>query len=116
MEHKSQKILSNKKFAIRLLKYSLFAFLLILISIIIGVLGYRYYGNLSWIDSFQMACLILTGMGPTKEMTTDSSKIFSSLYALYSGVTFLTITAIVFTPIVHRLLHILHIEDNTQND
>ncbi|MBK8888647.1 MAG: hypothetical protein IPN46_19845 [Saprospiraceae bacterium] len=116
MEHKSQKILSNKKFAIRLLRYNLFAFLLILISIIIGVIGYRYYGNLSWIDSFQMACLILTGMGPTNEMTTDSSRYFRLCMPCIAALLFLTITAIVFTPIVHRLLHILHIEDTTQND
>jgi hypothetical protein len=29
---------------------------------------------------------------------------------LYSGVAFLSITAVFFAPIVHRLLHILHVE------
>lgn len=115
MEHKTQNVISHKKFVERLLRYSLFAILLILISVMIGMIGYHYFASLSWIDSFHMSCLILTGMGPTNEMPNDSAKIFSSLYALYSGISFLTISAIVFSPIIHRLLHILHIEDKTEN-
>jgi hypothetical protein len=57
-----------------------------------------------------MASMILTGMGPVAEMTSNGAKIFSSLYALYSGVAFLSITAVFFAPIIHRLLHILHVE------
>jgi hypothetical protein len=56
--------------------------------------------------------MILTGMGPIAEMKTDEAKLFSSVYALYSGVTFLSITAVFFTPIIHRLLHVLHVEDS----
>ena len=63
-----------------------------------------------------MACMILTGMGPVSEMTSPSAKLFSSLYALYSGVAFLSITAVFFAPIIHRLLHILHVEqDDIEN-
>jgi hypothetical protein len=114
MEHKKQKVASHSKFVKRLARYSLFAFLLILVSILIGVLGYHYFAFLNWIDSFQMACLILTGMGPTDEMPTNGAKIFSSIYALYSGITFLTISAIIFSPILHRILHILHIENSNE--
>ncbi|MGB3131934.1 MAG: hypothetical protein WBB26_09685, partial [Saprospiraceae bacterium] len=60
--------------------------------------------------------MILTGMGPVVEMKTPTAKIFSSLYALYSGVAFLSITAVFFAPIIHRLLHILHIEDDEAKD
>jgi hypothetical protein len=109
MEHK---IVSQTKFAKRVARYSLFALVLILVSILIGVLGYHYFAALSWIDSFQMACLILTGMGPTDPMPTNEAKIFSSIYALYSGISFLTVSAIVFSPILHRILHILHVESN----
>jgi hypothetical protein len=45
-------------------------------------------------------------------MTTTNAKLFSSFYALYSGVAFLSITAVFFAPIIHRLLHILHVEDD----
>ncbi|HEX8037918.1 MAG TPA: hypothetical protein VF490_02155, partial [Chryseosolibacter sp.] len=91
-----------------------FALLLICISVVIGTAGYRYLGALGWLDSFYMACMILTGMGPVSEMKTDTAKIFSSLYALYSGVAFLSVTAVFFAPIIHRLLHILHVEDDSK--
>ncbi|MFD2600587.1 hypothetical protein [Flavobacterium suzhouense] len=38
-------------------------------------------------------------------------KYFSSIYALYSGVAFLSITAVFFAPVIHRILHILQVED-----
>ena len=67
-------------------------------------------GGLNAIDSFHMACMILTGMGPVVEMQNNAAKLFSSFYALYSGVAFLSITAVFFAPIVHRVLHILQVE------
>lgn len=76
------------------------------------MLGYHFIGGLKATDSFHMACMILTGMGPVAEMKTNAAKLFSSLYALYSGVAFLSITAVFFAPIVHRLLHILQVEND----
>jgi hypothetical protein len=67
-------------------------------------------GHTSFIDAFHMACMILTGMGPVVEMKTTGAKLFSSFYALYSGVAFLSITAVFFAPIIHRVLHILAVD------
>lgn len=111
-EHKKEKIASVPKFILRQGRYGLFAFLLVGISVLIGTLGYMYFARLGLLDSFHMACMILTGMGPVEEMKTDAAKWFSSLYALYSGVAFLSITAVFFAPIIHRLLHILHMDKN----
>ncbi len=97
-----------------MLRYMLFAGVLIGFSVGIGTIGYHVVAQLEWIDSFHMACLILTGMGPVVEMETTSAKLFSSFYALYSGVAFLSITAVFFAPLVHRILHILHIEDKSE--
>lgn len=110
-EHKKQRVASLSSFAKRLAKYAFLVLVLIIISVAIGLFGYRHFAGLPWIDSFHMACLILTGMGPVMEMKTTGAKLFSSFYALYSGVAFLSITAVFFAPIIHRLLHILHVED-----
>lgn len=116
MENRRQKVTSFPHFLVRVGRYALFAFGLIVFSVLLGVIGYHYLGQISWLDSFYMACMILTGMGPVVEMTTPSAKIFSSIYALYSGVAFLSITAVFFAPIIHRLLHILHVEqDDNEN-
>lgn len=111
LENKNQKLASVSHFAKRLAKYSLLDLVLITLSMGMGTFGYWYFNNTTILDSFYMASMILTGMGPVSEMTSDAAKIFSSLYALYSGVAFLTITAVFFTPIIHRVLHILHIDD-----
>ena len=114
LEHRKQKVMPLPRFILRLGRYGLFALGLIFISVIMGVAGYHYYGQLNWLDSFHMACMILTGMGPVVEMTTEGAKLFSSFYALYSGVAFLTIVAVFFAPIIHRILHILHVESEDE--
>jgi len=110
LEHRSQKVASLPHFFLRLSRYMLFCIFLIVFSAGIGTLGYHLIGKISWVDSFHMACMILTGMGPVVEMTTAGAKLFSSFYALYSGVAFLSITAVFFAPVIHRLLHILQVE------
>ena len=111
-ENRKQKVTPLPHFLFRVGRYGLFAFGLVIFSVLIGIVGYRYLGSASWLDSFHMACMILTGMGPVVEMTSPTAKIFLSVYTLYSGVAFLSITAIFFAPIIHRLLHILHVEQD----
>lgn len=112
LENRKQKVIPLRHFLFRLGRYGLFALSLILFSVLIGTMGYHYFGRIFWFDSFYMACMILTGMGPVAEMTSPAAKIFSSIYALYSGVAFLSITAVFLAPIIHRLLHILHLEQD----
>ncbi|MCB0741723.1 MAG: hypothetical protein KDB92_11895 [Chitinophagaceae bacterium] len=108
---KRKYILSRNKFIKRVINYTLFAIALLTISVAIGVLGYHYFGNLGWLDSFYNASMILTGMGPVNEMTTQAAKIFASFYALFSGVVFLSTVAIFFAPFAHRIMHLLHIDN-----
>ncbi len=112
LEHHKQKVVSFPRFIIRMGRYGLFALCLVIFSVGIGTLGYRYLAGLNWVDSFHMACMILTGMGPVVTLTSIPAKLFSSFYALYSGIAFLSITAVFFAPIIHRLLHILHVQDD----
>ena len=114
LENRKQEVASLRSFFARMSRYGLFAFGLITISTLVGTLGYHYLGKISWLDSFHMACMILTGMGPVIEMKSSMAKLFSSFYALYSGVAFLSITAVFFAPVIHRLLHILHVEQDEE--
>lgn len=115
LEHKSDKLATFSKFISRIGKYSIFALGLVSLSLFIGTVGYYHFAKLAWIDSFYMSCMILTGMGQVNNLEGNVAKIFSSFYALYSGIAFLSITAVFFAPIIHRVLHILNIE-NIEND
>jgi hypothetical protein len=101
----------------RLWRSSLFATSFLVVSLAIGTAGYWYFGQQnvvaakpSWIDAFLGAAMILTGMGPTGVMECDAGKIFSALYAIYSGVAFLTSIALAFSPVVHRFYHAMNID------
>lgn len=104
-------LLTPKEYAGKILRNFLYATLLIFFSLLIGVLGYHYVGDLAWIDSILNSSMILTGMGPVDPMKTDSAKLFASFYALFSGIAFLTTVAIFLAPFVHRLLHKFQLED-----
>jgi hypothetical protein len=86
------------------------SFGLIVFSLGIGMLGYGVLGHLGVVDSLLNASMILTGMGPVDNLKTDAAKIFASFYAIYSGVAFLTIIAVLFGPLYHRFLHKFHLD------
>jgi len=111
---KNRNILPIRDYAKRQLLFALYAFLLIFISLLIGVLGYHFWGKIGWVDSFYNASMILTGMGPVDHLEANGAKIFASFYAIFSGVIFLTTVAILLSPLAHRLLYILHVEDDEE--
>lgn len=111
MENRKQPLASWSAFVARMGTHGFYALLVLGGSLVMGMLGYRWTTTLSWLDSFYMATMILTGMGPVADITTQAGKLFSAFYALYSGIAFLGIAAILFTPILHRILHIMHLED-----
>lgn len=109
-EHKKHPVLPFPQFLARMLRYFVYSFILISFSLLLGVLGYHFTAGLGWIDSLYNASMILTGMGPAAELTTNSAKVFASFYALFSGIAFLSTVAVFFAPVVHRFMHKIHIE------
>jgi len=91
------------------------------LGVSVGVLGYHYFASFRWIDSLLNACMILTGMGPVGQLPTDTAKVFASLYALFSGLIFISVMAVMISPVMHRILHKFHIaeedfEEGRDND
>ena len=109
-EHHRAPLLPREAFARRVLGFAAFAAALVAGSLEIGTLGYHGFAGLGWVDSLLNAAMILTGMGPVNEMTTTAGKLFAAAYALFSGVAFLSIVAILLAPIIHRFLHRMHLE------
>jgi hypothetical protein len=80
-------------------------------SLGIGILGYHYVAQFTWIDSLLNASMILGGMGPMGELHTDGAKVFASAYALFSGLVFIGVLGTLLAPFVHRLMHRFHIDE-----
>ncbi len=110
-EHKTEPLASKTVFFSRILRNLTVALLLLTLCLLIGVLGYHYSDGIAWIDALHNASMILSGMGPVVEIHSVAGKLFSSAYALFSGVAFITNIGIILTPAVHRLFHRLHVED-----
>jgi hypothetical protein len=114
---KKNKLAPVHVFYRRLWKNALFGFLCMGICLLIGVVGYKLtIPEFDWYDSLLNASMILSGMGPiidAKINLSHSAKVFASLYALFSGITFITTIGILIAPIAHRFFHKLHLEDTS---
>jgi len=113
-EHKTEPILPITRFFKRSLKHLLIAFLILGICLLVGVAGFHFFAHAGWLDAFHNACMLLSGMGPviTIKDTDPGGKWFSSFYALFSGVIFITNIGVILAPAAHRIFHILHLEEN----
>jgi|CXWL01.1.fsa_nt_gi hypothetical protein len=109
-EHRSAPILPPHHFALRLVRTGGIAACIIAGSLFLGTLGYHLTENLPWIDATLNASMILSGMGPLHNPSTTAGKLFATGYALFSGIAFLTLAAVLFAPVLHRLLHSFHLE------
>ena len=74
-------------------------------SLGVGMIGYAVFEKLSWIDAFLNAAMLLGGMGPVNSPLTVAGKLFAGCYALYAGLVFIVTAALMFTPVLHRLMH-----------
>lgn len=110
-EHHRQPLASRRVFVQRLTNNGLIAFVLLMFSLGLGILGYHFFEQLSWIDSLLNASMILGGMGPVNPVQTVAGKLFASFYALYSGVVLLASIGVLAAPIFHRFLHHFHLSE-----
>jgi hypothetical protein len=84
---------------------------LLFITLGLGIAGYHWLENLSWIDAYVNAAMILGGMGPVAELHTSLGKLFAGTYALFAGLIFLFAVGLILTPILHRAMHRFHLDD-----
>ena len=106
----SDKLPRRRVYIRKQLRYMLVALAFIAVSLTIGTAGYMGFAHLSLTDAFLNASMIMGGMGPVDVLTNAPAKWFASFYALYSGVALLTIVAAMLAPMIHRLLHKLHLD------
>ena len=109
-EKRTDDVATIRVFARRLLAHIAASGLLMAAFLLVGILGYHYLAGLGWIDSLLDASMILGGMGPIHPLSTVPAKLFASFYALFSGLVFVLAMGIVLGPLLHRLIHIFHLD------
>lgn len=113
-ESRDSPLASRRAFARRMFKFASMAAAIAGVALLIGILGYRYIAGMEWVDSILNASMILGGMGPMGELSTNPAKLFASAYALFSGLVFISVMGIVLAPAAHRVLHLFHLDEENE--
>jgi hypothetical protein len=110
-ETKHQKVIPARRFAWRVALSVALSAAIAAVALALGVAGFHFIGEVTWIDALHNASMILGGMGPVAEMKSDAAKLFSAAYALFCGLVFISVVAVTLVPVLHRLLHKFHIDE-----
>jgi len=110
-ETRYQKVIPRRKYIRRQINSLLVGVAGLAVALFAGVAGYHWIAGEVWVDALLNASMILGGMGPVDALHSDTAKVFASVYALFSGVVFIGVMAIILSPAVHRLMHKFHVED-----
>ena len=107
-EHRRQRPLTRRQFAVRMLRHGGIASVLVGASLVVGTAGYICFAHQGILDAFLNASMLLGGMGPVNAPVTEGGKLFAGFFALYAGLLFIATAALLFTPLLHRLMHRFH--------
>ncbi|KUL95900.1 hypothetical protein DK26_10405 [Bosea sp. WAO] len=110
-EHRRQPVIPLRRFALRMGRAMLLWLGLTLVGLVIGMVGYAASEQMSVVDAFVNAAMILSGMGPVTELKTTGGKLFAGCYAIFSGLFVVIATGFVLAPVLHRVLHSFHVEE-----
>jgi hypothetical protein len=111
-EHRSEPLATHGVFLGRMGRQALLVGGLVAGTLTLGTIGYMLISELDFVDSFLESSMLLSGAGPlyTERSSSNELKIFSSLFALFSTLVVVSSVGILAAPVVHRVLHRLHLE------
>lgn len=109
-ERRHEPLLPRRAFYRRLGRHAAVAAATLAVALAVGMAGYHFFEDESWLDAYADAAMILSGMGPLGPLKTRAGKLFAGSYAIFSGVIFLTSIGVFIAPIGHRLFHNFHLK------
>jgi hypothetical protein len=115
-EHKSEKVLPAGMFLRRMARALGLWLLLTLGGLAIGMAGYMLTAGMTALDAFLNAAMILSGMGPVDPLNSPAAKVFAGLYAILSGLFIVVASGFALAPLLHRVLHVFHVESGRDKD
>lgn len=109
-ERRGQPMLSRQAFLRRMAQHGGIAGIVVTVSMVIGTAGFHYLAGQSGIDAFLNSAMLLGGMGPVGDIQSTEGKLFASFFALFAGLVFIAVLAILSAPVLHRLIHRFHLD------
>lgn len=109
-ERKNQPLASLSVFVKRIIFAVFFGAFVVVCLLCIGMMGLAKFEGMSAINSFANAAMIVSGVGAITPITTYAGKLFSGIYSVCGGIVFMSVIAIVFSPVIHRWFHKFHLD------
>jgi len=114
-ESRDDQLISRGRFALRLFGHLLVAMGFIAVSLVFGMAGYVWIEEgVHWHDALLNVSMIASGIGPTMIPETVFGKTFLAAYSAYISVVFVAVLGVVMAPLLHRVLHAFHLDDNDE--
>lgn len=103
--------MSKAAFARRMLAAFGVTLLIVFGSMAVGTAGYYGLSDMNWDNAFHHACHVLSGhdADPLPDRT-PAVNIFAGLFVLYARLVFVSILAVMMVPLVHRMMHKMHLD------
>lgn len=83
-----------------------YSLVLVLVVMIVGTVGMRFFEGYAWIDAFYFTVMIATAQGSAITPATAGGKVFASFLAVISVGMLITTLGFLFGPLLGRLWHI----------
>lgn len=111
-ESKDMPLISFSAFLKRILVHVSYAFILIIITLFIGIVGHMAFDSkINWHDAILNSAFIANGIGPYIVPQSIPGKIFFAFYGVFTSLVFMTTLGLILAPIAHRILHRFHLDE-----
>lgn len=110
-ESRNEPLVHPRHFKRRLLLHVVYAILLILVTLLIGVLGHWWFDGGNLHDAFINAAFIIGGIGTYALPDTAGARLFFAAYGFFVGLVVMATLGVVLAPIAHRVMHKFHLDD-----
>lgn len=107
----SDPIISTKCFFKRLSKHGFYVLGFLGLSLVLGAFGFMLIEGVSFKDAILFSSHIHAGLGPLQMPESYTGQMYIALLKLYSNLFFVAAFSAIAAPIVHRILHKMHLED-----
>lgn len=106
-------MISRFSFFKRIAKHIIFIIFFMISSVVLGAAGFILFEDLLVEDAVMHSTFILSGFGLVAMPISTAGKMFAGFFGLYANIFFLASFSILFAPITHRILHRMHVDDET---
>lgn len=106
----SERLISTERFILRMCKHAFYVVALLTLSVLAGALGLLALEGHTLEDAVLHSAHILAGLGLIQLPETYSGRVFVALFGLYASLFFLAAFSVIFAPVVHRIVHKLHLD------